>query len=219
MKIFRELTFEGTPENLVGSLDSVESAFCDGWRRDEQLEERILERDSGQRAFRDRAYFCPRSDRHAAAHLWIMARNENSLYVSNIMPVDSDRLTYNEYNAILEEFHDRFATDAAAEHDVTLQLGSDQMSLEEILPERASDALKDFCEKAYRNAGLSIPDDEERWQEFIIAAHDSNCDLSGTTLRRWLVEDERWPEVFVGKLISEYETGRALLARAYQATA
>lgn len=221
MKIFRDLTFEGSPEDLLGFLDGVESALSDGWRRDLALEsDRHTENYYIGTTKYDRVFYCPSSSRHRVpTHLWVIARKEDSLYVSNIVPVEADQLTYDEYNVILEEFHNQFAVDAAAENNVTAWLGPDEWTPERNLPERVSQSLKKFCGTARRYSGLAHPADEERWQEFIIAAHDSNCDLNGTTLRRWLVEDEHWPEVFVGKLISEYETGRSLLARAYQATA
>lgn len=217
MKVFRELTFESTPDNLLAFVQCIESSLTDGWRRDLVREsERLTENDYVGTTRFDRVFHCSSSAQRVAAHLWIVARTEDSLFVSNIVPVEVDQLTYDQYNAILEQFYDRFAKKAATENNVVAHLGPSEWSPEENLPETVARTLQNFCAMARRYSGLAHPADEERWQNFIIAAHESNCDLDGSTLGRWLREDEHWPEVFVNKLVGEYETGRTLLARAYQ---
>ena len=60
-------------------------------------------------------------------------------------------------------------------------------------------------------SGSSHPSDFKRWADFLIQVHRDQSPLDGATLRRWLMEIERWPADTAYDLVDEYEFSRDLL--------
>lgn len=220
MKTFRELLFEGEHDALKKYLQDVESRLVDGWYRDTELEEKFAEHVPPRVVgFSDRAYFCPATDELEASHLWISARSPVCLEVPNVVPNETDQLTYDEYNRIVKAFHDRFAIEPASQYGVTVTLGPEELRFEVTLPPEVFKKLRLFSGTARRDVRASHPQDRELWREFIVAADETGCELFGAELKRWLVEDEGWPEDVAQELAVEYDEGRSLLSLKQRATA
>lgn len=215
MKIYRELTFEGDPGALDQYLRCIEERLDDGWRRDAESEAWFEENTlKGVRTgFADRAYVRSQTTEEPSARLWIAMREPGVLHVSNVTPIGRNKLSYDEYNLIVERFYERFARDAAAECGVTVTLGPSRMELSEELPDSVFRALRNFSDAANRSLGSTHPQDAPRWQHFIIESHEADVDLPASTLERWFIEDAGWSEDVARDLANEYEFGRSLLAR------
>jgi len=133
------------------------------------------------------------------------------LAVSNIVPHDQGELSYEEYNAIVEDFY-RFAGPIAARHGARAEMTAPQADLERWLTQEAADKLRLFCGLANKRTGSSHPMDRERWYDFLVTADEAGADFSASMLARWLTEAGGWDEGTAGKLAAEYEFARGLLA-------
>jgi hypothetical protein len=72
--------------------------------------------------------------------------------------------------------------------------------------------LHRFSAAANKSTGSSHPCDEERWLEFVTAAHREKAALDASTLEQWLREGEGWPEDIASELAVDYEKARSLLS-------
>lgn len=205
MKVFQDLTLKGTPEKLKACISAIETRLSDGWTRSYRLE-----REAGLVDFDPMYCFsCSCRDRRPACDLWIATRSSTILYVSNIVPQDQSSLSHDQYNTVLREFLDRFARAAADSTGVEVELGNPNPQLEDFLSPKAAAALRAFSSHA--NRSILHPLDHERWNKFLSNAHRDQATLSSDMLRRWLVEEEKWPEDTANELVVEYDQGRRLL--------
>ncbi|MGA2739659.1 MAG: hypothetical protein ABSG65_19745 [Bryobacteraceae bacterium] len=129
--------------------------------------------------------------------------------MSNVLANEFSSLTYDQYNAIVQEFHDRFALPAASATGVQVELGTADPQIEDFLSAPTARLLRSFSGCA--NRSILHPLDRERWNEFLTAAHREDAPLSASMLQRWLIEEEGWPEDEASNLAIEYEQARGLL--------
>jgi hypothetical protein len=101
---------------------------------------------------------------------------------------------------------------AATRTGVAADATDTQADLEHWLSAAAAEKLRRFSSGANRGTGSSHPQDRERWNEFVLSAHQARSILDASTLRRWLVEVDQWPPEVADQLAVEYEYGRELLA-------
>src|SRR5207245_2329219 len=104
-----------------------------------------------------------------AAALWLFA-DTTHLHVGNIVPMDDRRLTYDEYNNILEDFFHKVVLPATADRAVHAQLSADEVKIETWLSDGAASLLRAFSRAANKSTGSAHPADRERWEAFLIAA-------------------------------------------------
>lgn len=135
------------------------------------------------------------------------------LYVSNIIPHQVQELSLDQYNHILNDFHARFAKPAADSVGVPVELTSPEQSIEDWLSPELAKLLKAFSLGANKSTGSSHPMDRERWYDFLIALHRAGENPNVGLLRRWLVEEEKWPGDVAFDLVCEYEFAQDLLGR------
>jgi hypothetical protein len=205
MKVFQDLILKGTAEKLKECIAAIEERLSDGWTRSCGLE-----REAGLVDFDPMYCFsCSSRENRPACDLWIASRSSTRLYVSNIVPQDRSSLTYDQYNAVLREFLDRFAQAAADSTGVEVELGNANPQLEDFLSVTTAAALRAFSSHANRSILHSL--DHERWNRFLSNAHRDQSSLSSDMLRRWLVDEEKWPEDIANELVIEYDQGRRLL--------
>ncbi len=121
-------------------------------------------------------------------------------------------MTHDEYNTVVQDFHDLFAGPAAQATGVTVELGRTEFQIEDFLSASTARLLHEVSESRLRMFRI----DRERWNRFLTAAHSEDTSLDGPTLYRWLVENEKWPEYDALNLSDEYEHARELLG-VYQA--
>ena len=100
MKVFRDLFIYVNRDNTSKFIARLEEKLSDGWIRDTDAEKRTVKLIND-----DFFYFtCTAKDERNAALLALMRWDEQTLYVSNIVPQEPLRLSYHQYNSILEEF-------------------------------------------------------------------------------------------------------------------
>jgi hypothetical protein len=135
----------------------------------------------------------------------------NGYEVSNIVPIETSKLSYSQYNAVLQDFVSRIAKPAAERAKFDVRLTSSQQSLVDWVSPEAATALRMFSAAANKSTGSSHPMDRDRWFKFIIAAHQSVGKLDASRLARWLHEADGWDDDSAHELAIEYEFGLALL--------
>ena len=131
--------------------------------------------------------------------------------VTNIVPKSAGSLSYDEYNTIAASFVRDVLNPLATPLAVRVDLGPSEQSIEELLPAAAAAALKRFSRSANRATGTAHPQDAEKWDQFVILAHREHASMGPSTLRRWLVEDERWADDQADDLSLKYESALRLL--------
>jgi hypothetical protein len=211
VKVFQDLNIgplSGEQEQRL--IESVEARLDEGWDRDEEREN-DLRRSGLPGVF---CFICSKKqDRQSAA--LILAPKEKggsrTLYVSNIVPADVSELGYDQYNQILREFHDNFLAPAAKNLHVAFDLTAPDTTIENVLSSESLGLLKSFSRSANKSTGSSHPMDRKRWFNFLIYLHRSEEKPDEGLLKRWLVEEEGWPEDKAWDLMIEYEYAQGLL--------
>ena len=207
MKVFRDLEISGSASSLMKLIETIESKLENGWTRDREAEKRLEE--TGSRGEKWFCFSCTEKEGREAAKLWFTFKGENTLYVSNIVPVEFGKLTYDQYNTILKDFHSKFIEPVGQPLGLKYILTSDVKDIEDWVSDETAKKLRRFSAAA--NRGLLHPLDRERWFDFLVSAHKESSELDETTLMRWLIEHEKWSEEVASELAEEYENARALL--------
>ncbi len=206
METFRDLYLH---LNGVDIEDFVQRAsrVCNGnWGRNIEKEDNLGLVDNRSLCF-ERS-----EDRHApAAALFIYPHNNDTWYVSNIVPNTVGQLNYSQYNEILMDFCERVAKPAIEGTDIKLEVTSDEISIGSVAGEDVEQALVRFSGLANMSTGSSHPSDRKRWLEFIALAFDNPSDLHSDLVIRAL-EELGWPEDQAIKLGIEYEFADSLLS-------
>jgi len=211
MKSTTEITMRGEQTRLERLLGRVETSLRGGWKRDRRAEERLGRH--GARGPWDCCFSCTAAADRPAAGLWVHARSPNELYVSTVIPLEKQKLTLDESNHLLVEFHREFLGPAASEVGVETEVVQHWLTLENELSSEAVNLLRDFSANPSR-ASLR-PDDRRRWNAFIVRVHRDESIFDPTLLDEWL-QQEGWPDGMRSELLGEYETARSLLS-AYDA--
>lgn len=210
MHVFRELFIRGEPDRLTATLAGIERMLSDGWFHDKETERQLADL---SHAVRSSCFGCfDDGGNRPGTTVILTPKKPDILYVSNVIPHSRRRLNYDQYNRVLEEFYERFVQPAAAASGVVAELTDTQADLEQWLSSAAADKLRRFSSCANRGTGASHPQDRERWNDFVLSAHQDRSSLDASTLRRWLVEVENWPPEVADQLAVEYYYGRELLA-------
>jgi hypothetical protein len=153
-----------------------------------------------------------RADSAERATVWLFF-DATGASVSNIVPAPGTAdITTDEYNQIAAAFANDVLQPAATAVGLTMTLGPGEVSIQELLPPLAADALIRFSRSANKSTGSAHPIDGERWDEFVVAVHLARRPFGADRLRRWLVEDESWSDEMATALAIEYESARRLLA-------
>jgi hypothetical protein len=133
--------------------------------------------------------------------------------VTNIVPLEAGELSYEKYNAILINFTEKIAAPAAKESGFSVELSEPELAITAWLSSSTAQRLQSFSYLANKSTGASHPSDRKRWFDFLIAAYLEGAKLDVSTLRRWLVEIENWPEEIALELAIDYEFSSDLLQR------
>ena len=210
MHVFRELFIRGEPHLLTATLAEIERTLSQDWFRDKETERQLASRPT---AIQSSCFGCfDDGSNRPGATVILSDKKPDILCVSNIIPHSRHRLNYDQYNRVLEEFYERFVQPAATTTGVVAELTDTQADLEQWLSSAAAEKLRRFSSSANKGTGASHPQDRERWNDFVLSAHQDRSTLDASTLRRWLVEVEDWPPEVADQLAVEYYYGRELLA-------
>lgn len=206
MKVFRELIIRGGPHNIEELITQITASVNDGWSRNRDEEKRM--RDLGT----DTALLCFDCDERGerpAASVWL-AVDQSSARVSNIVPKHVRQLTQDQYNNILQEFHDRFLY-AAPDLGLSIDFTPADQTLEDWTSKEVASRLRFFSDHANKSTGSTHPSDRDRWQQFLVLAHRDKSPLDSASLQRWLTEEAGWSSDAALELALEYSRARSLL--------
>ena len=209
MKVFRDLLIEGETDQLLAAVEAIRESMSDDWRWDRVSEERLRTIGTAGPCY---CFACLQKGRRPAATVFMTPKAPRTLSVANVVPLTKHQLSNDEYNLILEDFFTRFVEPASARTGVRPELTKTQADLEQWMSRGAAEKLRTFTASAKKGTWASHPGDRERWNDFVLSAHQDNSNLDGSILRRWLVEVEDWPPEVADLLASEYEFGREILA-------
>ena len=212
MKIFQDLTIKGESPDLERFVREIEASLKDNWSRNRAMEEQVRPLDPSPTW----CFAFAGGGEEAAAFLWLAYREPDELYVPNIVPAGTERLTHEQYNRIVQEFYEEFVKEAAHKTGVRADLGREKVELEDLLSKDSAQALRRFSGLANKSTGSSHPRDRIRWEEFLISAHREESTLAPDELERWLIEEQQWPSDKASDLAIEYEEAMSLL-KAYDA--
>jgi hypothetical protein len=209
MEVFRDLFVNADEGQMASLVEAIERSLPPGWVRDREAAERI--RSSSFAAWPPYCFTCGAEGSPDSATLILTEKEPGVFYVSNILPVSRDRLSYAEYNTVLEQFF-RGALEPSAERSgLTVVLTEAQVDLEHWMSPAAAGKLPAFSASANKGTGSAHPQDRERWNDFVLSAHRDGSRMDAATLQRWLVEAEGWSPEVAEQLALEYEYGRELL--------
>jgi len=206
MRALNDLVIRGPHPEVAAFLQHLEAALGGGWRRDRDLEARL----HGMGAGRDGAFCfsCGEAPGRPAAALWLQARGPEEWYVSNIVALGRHTLSDEEYNHILSEFESRFLEPLSRGSAVRPEILPARTRLEDYLFPETARLLRAFSAAANRTALHSS--DKQRWQVFLVRAHQEESLMDAAFLEEWLAS-EGWAKEARAELAREYESARQLL--------
>ena len=111
------------------------------------------------------------------------------LKVGNIVPLQKNQLTIDEYNAVLDLFYEEIIKPNTKELKGITIVGpeSDEFDPLKYISKEALRKLELFCNGANKTTGSSHPSDEERWFDFICQTVDDNQTFDFDTIFRFLM--------------------------------
>lgn len=205
MKVYRDLIVKGNAQSLTNFVESLRRHLVNGWSWCREREAEV------QRSALGRMYCftCTANNARPISELWMATNSEGYLYVSNILARELSSLTYDQYNAILSDFHDNCINPSATGTGVSIELGNPDPQLEDFLSQPTARLLRSFSSLANRSVTHTL--DRRRWNEFLIAVHKEGAHLDVSMLRRWLTEEEKWPPDEAADLAGDYARAMDLL--------
>ena len=221
MKTYRELYFKGSPAQLEKFLQDIKNYSTSVWQfgcEDRYSSSWIYFDYLGKSV--DNARVCITAGKD-------ITRGE--LKVSNIVPLEKNQLSIDEYNAVLQKFYeDVIKPYKETHHELNIPQPSDDIfDPKTIITEKALRKLEAFCNGANKSTGSSHPSDQERWFDFICQTVDDGRMFDYSTLAEFLQDEDYWgtkDSDFLGamghfawdedhayQLASEYENACVLL--------
>jgi hypothetical protein len=211
LEVFQDCEISGDSATLTTFLSQLVKALPGTWRRDRNGEKEMHLSLPDARHF---VFQIAAGDERPAASLFVIVQG-NKLRVTNVVPKQVGQLTRAEYNSFIEEFA-RYSEPIANRLGLVSHVTPSQIDIATLLKPPAFSALRAFSSLANKSTGSSHPLDRDRWLRFIVLEHEGGTELRAEILRRWLIEEEKWPESEAFDLESEFELAGKLL-RLYDA--
>lgn len=195
MKTYRELYFKGTSKKLSEFVDQIGKYAVGDWKLEKQSER-----------WKDYLFFDYIGELVDKARVSIYVGDEiakGELEVGNIIPVEKNELSVDEYNAVLLKFYDDVIKpykECGTELSIS-QPSDDIFDPTSVISETALKKLKLFCSAANKSTGSSHPCDQERWFDFICQTVDDGKMFDYSTLASFLQDETYWgkkPDDFIG---------------------
>lgn len=205
MKTFKDLFIRTGDSGILEYIERVTRALEEPWERAYENEENS--KYLGEIAFS----FTRKADSTLpAAGLSIFQKDSATWYVPNVVPVESGKLSYDEYNSIISEFYDKFLEPVSEACNIGVEITSGNLRDEDIVGENAAKLLSRFSKLANKSSGSSHPMDRERWFAFVVEASKLQFDIDTGNLKRLLVQ-QGWSEESALDLVIEFEFGVDLI--------
>lgn len=207
MKVFQELFIYCDRSQSRQLFILVEKSLPPGWVRDKKAEARAPVLRSEECYF----FVCSRDVAEAAALISVFREDDSRLWVSNVVPKEVRKLSYDQYNGLLERFCHDVLKPSADSLSIRYELTKPEKSITDFMPESVAKKLISFSNLANKSTGSSHPCDHERWLDFLVSLDESSHSFDSEYLRRWLTEESGWPDDEASELVSEYEFAMGLL--------
>lgn len=195
MKTYRELYFKGTTKQLSEFVDQIGKYAVGDWKLRKQSER-----------WKDYLFFDYLGNHVDKASVSIYVGDElakGELRVGNIVPIEKNQLSVDEYNAVLLQFYGDVIKpfkESGTELKI-LQPSDDIFDPTTVISEVSLKKLKLFCSAANKSTGSSHPCDQERWFDFICQTVDDGKMFDYSTLANFLQDEAYWgkkPDDFIG---------------------
>lgn len=195
MKTYRELYFKGTTKQLSEFVDQIGNYAVGDWKLRKQSER-----------WKDYLCFDYLGNHVDKASVSIYVGDElakGELRVGNIVPIEKNQLSVDEYNAVLLQFYDdviKQFKESGTELKIS-QPSDDIFDPTTVISEVSLKKLKLFCSAANKSTGSSHPCDQERWFDFICQTVDDGKMFDYSTLANFLQDEAYWgkkPDDFIG---------------------
>ena len=212
MKIFDDMTFSGTQDALAKFIERLDQSPQIGpWMRDQEaVESHAAVRPAPDT---DRCYRKQGSGDLPDALLWLIAREKRASKwrVTNIVPaIQNAAFSEDTYYSLLTSFRET-TLPLARECNVTISLPQLDVGPEYWLTPKQEDLLRSFSEHANRSTGSAHPQDQKRWNDFVIKVHHDGSNVGGGDIGRILIEHYHWSEHIADELAIDFDKQRALL--------
>ena len=221
MKTFCELYFKASPERLKQFIDEIQDFATENWS--------VKIVDKPGMKWIEFSYSGNRVERAAVFIATGEYLHEGELRVSNIVPLEKNKLSIDEYNDVLKLFYNEIIKPYKESHfDIDIsQVTDDIFDPRTVISEEALKKLRAFCGAANKSTGSSHPCDRERWFDFICQTVEDDRLFDLETLARFLQDETYWgkrEDGFLGamgafawdeeqarQLASEYESACEIL--------
>jgi hypothetical protein len=194
----------GTPSALRGLVEEMTRRVPAEWHRDLEAEAHLIE-DGLDPLF---CFRCVATAAHHSARLWLHIGNEELVEV-NVLPVEDRRLTRPQWEAVIDAFVARVLEPSLESTGLHLERHNPE-ALETWLTQGPRERLRLFSTHANKQTAAAHPRDQERWFDFVLAAHSERSELPAGLLEDWLCRDG-WGLEEARELAIAYEQQRALL--------
>ena len=212
MELFQDLTVKLNPNYPGFQRTLVELVEKSGdWKIRKDLQEAFVQRG----LLKDRTVICIETPilsyqgKELQGVIWAYDFG-TLLKTFNIIPSNSNKLSKDEYNFLLNEFVNTFIYKTAADYRAEVLITKPIMELMDYVDQDIYDALVVFSEMANKSTGHSHPLDNKRWCDFILISASKKKRLSVNYLEGWLM-DHGWSSDMANELGLDYEYGLTLL--------
>lgn len=192
MKTYRELYFKGTEEQLLKFVNEIKNYLKGDWKIEEKSER-----------WKDYLFidYVGKSVDKGRVSIYLgnplVPNNEISkgeIRVGNIVPLEKNELTVDEYNAILMKFYDD-VINSYKESGTELRISQptdDIFDPTTVISEIALKKLTLFCNAANKSTGSAHPSDQERWFDFVCQTVDDGRMFDYSNLVSFLQDEVYW---------------------------
>ena len=186
MLVFQDLKITIPKAKQKVFLDAMEKRLPLGWTRNNEAEV-----DLGVDGKENVGYFmCDKSTGLPPALVALYEQDENSMYVSNIVPVPETEITTEEYNKILSVFNSSCIAPVAVAMKLQVKLSLANQTLQDWIPNQSYDLFETAVMYGYP----SHPLDRKKWYNFVISlARSKKYDLSYFV--DWLIQEKGFDKV------------------------
>lgn len=211
MKRFKDLYIQCSIDQAKAFFSNlisyVSSSGASGW----QIDDANMERMADGICFMPGMFACVlRLDEEKKPYAivsLVYSGDEHRVWISNIVPCQTNQLSVDEYNDVL----DKFVVDIVnpVRNDLECEITRDVFSGKDVMPDESWQKLEAFVAMANRSSLHS--DDLQRWHQFVISIFHSGVKLYDDTLIKILCEEFGWDRDGAGRLAMRYDDELDLL--------
>lgn len=132
------------------------------------------------------------------SNIWLLVNN-GVLTITNITSAEKPQLGIVDYNFVLNSFLNDFIIPNIDE-TFSVNVSVEEQLLQNILDTETFEKLDLWERLCNKDMPIAHPLDYKRWIDFVITAHNNNCELSSQDLCQWLIEDRHWSHLYNDKI-------------------